>query len=250
MMRFQKRIAVLSDIHGNSLALKAVLDDINKREINSIVNLGDSLYGPLEPEKTAKILINLKIPSIRGNEDRILINPQDKEVKKNSTLSYVISGISSKTIQWLEKLSSVIEFEDMILFHGTLKNDLEYFFESVRESGISIKSNKDLLTQTSIFSQNIILCGHSHFPRSIHLKNGKFIVNPGSVGLQAYTDNNPYPHIIETGTPHARYCILHLNKRHSWSEYILVHYDWNKASELALGNGRHDWAKWLKYGKV
>jgi predicted phosphodiesterase len=241
---------VLSDIHGNNLALKAVLDDINKRQISSIVNLGDSLYGPLEPEDTAKILINSKIPSIRGNEDRILINPQDKDLKKNSTLSYVIGGISSKTFQWLEKLPSVIEYEDIILFHGTLKDDLEYFIENVLESGISIKNDKDLITQTSIFSQNIILCGHSHFPRSMHLKNGKFIVNPGSVGLQAYTDSFPYPHIIETGTPHARYCILHFNKKLSWSEHILVQYDWDIASELALANGRPDWAKWLKCGQV
>lgn len=250
MMRFQNRIAVLSDIHGNSLALKAVLDDINKREICSIVNLGDSLYGPLEPEETAKILINLKIPSIRGNEDRILINSQDKELKKNSTLSYVISGISSKTIQWLEKLSSIIKNDDMILFHGTPRNDLDYFIERVLENGISVKSNHELLKQTLMIDQNIILCGHSHFPRSIYLKNGKFIVNPGSVGLQAYTDNNPYPHTIETGTPHARYCILYWNENHSWLEEILVHYDWNKASSTALANGRPDWAKWLRYGRI
>ncbi|WP_369593419.1 metallophosphoesterase family protein [Lysinibacillus pakistanensis] len=45
------KIAVLSDIHGNKEALKTVLDDIQQRNIDSIYNLGDTLYGPLFPLK-------------------------------------------------------------------------------------------------------------------------------------------------------------------------------------------------------
>ncbi len=40
-------IAVISDIHGNRWALEAVLEDINRRGIKRIANLGDCLYGPL-----------------------------------------------------------------------------------------------------------------------------------------------------------------------------------------------------------
>ena len=39
--------AVLSDIHGNRWVLEAVLDDIRRRGIRDLVNLGDCLYGPL-----------------------------------------------------------------------------------------------------------------------------------------------------------------------------------------------------------
>jgi predicted phosphodiesterase len=49
-------VAVLSDIHGNRWALEAVLDDISRRGIRDMVNLGDSLYGPLDPGGTAQIV--------------------------------------------------------------------------------------------------------------------------------------------------------------------------------------------------
>jgi hypothetical protein len=45
-------LAVLADIHGNRWALEAVLADIRGRGIRAMVNLGDSLYGPLDPAGT------------------------------------------------------------------------------------------------------------------------------------------------------------------------------------------------------
>ena len=57
------KIAFLSDIHGNSWALKAVLNDIKQRGITEIYDLGDSLYGPLDPKGTFHLLLdwNIKI---------------------------------------------------------------------------------------------------------------------------------------------------------------------------------------------
>ncbi len=249
-MRFEKQIAVLSDIHGNSLALNAVIKDINNKEIPTIVNLGDSIYGPLDPAGTTEILINFKIPSICGNEDRILLNPSDEDLKNCPSLSYVQGLINSETIKWLNKLPKIIEYENMILFHGTPNNDSEYFIEKIDKNGVSIKNIDDLEEQTSSIDKDIILCGHSHVPRSIYLKNGKLIVNPGSVGLPAYTDSTPFLHVMETGTPHARYSIVSKHKDQWWIEDVSVPYDWNKAASIAAMNGRLDWAKWLKYGRI
>jgi predicted phosphodiesterase len=41
--------AVIADVHGNSFALEAVLEDIEQRGIQQIINLGDHLTGPLDP---------------------------------------------------------------------------------------------------------------------------------------------------------------------------------------------------------
>jgi hypothetical protein len=49
------RIAITSDIHGNKLVLEAVLNDIRSRGIIKILNLSDSLYGPLDPSGTADL---------------------------------------------------------------------------------------------------------------------------------------------------------------------------------------------------
>ncbi|MFX1379587.1 MAG: metallophosphoesterase family protein [Promethearchaeota archaeon] len=249
-MTIEKQLAVISDIHGNSFALKAVLEDIHNRKIHTIVNLGDSLYGPLDPVNTAEILMDLTIPSVCGNEDRILLFHSEDELEKNSSLSYVMDLIDSKIRKWLNKLQKIIEYDNMVLFHGTPNNDSEYFFEKVTKHGVKIKKNEELESLISSFNQELILCGHSHIPRSIYLQRGQLIINPGSIGLPAYVDSTPYPHIMENGVPHARYCIITKNKNQWYIENISVPYNWKKAASIALMNGRSDWAKWLQYGRV
>jgi predicted phosphodiesterase len=54
-MTTKKKIALLSDIHGNSWAFREVLTDIKNRGIETIINLGDSLYGPLDPKGTFEL---------------------------------------------------------------------------------------------------------------------------------------------------------------------------------------------------
>jgi hypothetical protein len=69
----------------------------------------------------------------------------------------------------------------------------------------------------------------------------KHIVNPGSVGLQAYTDDAPEPHAMECGSPHARYAVLS-RAGDQWSiEAVSLPYAWNKAAGAARRNGRNDW---------
>ncbi|TIT30318.1 MAG: metallophosphoesterase family protein, partial [Mesorhizobium sp.] len=74
------RIAVLADIHGNLLALDAVLDDLKHRGGADItVNLGDCVSGPLWPRETMERLQALKLPTVRGNHDRrVAQDPADE----------------------------------------------------------------------------------------------------------------------------------------------------------------------------
>ena len=60
------KLAAIADIHGNCTALQAVLADIAALGIAEVVNLGDHLSGPLEPGRTADLLIARGAPSIRG----------------------------------------------------------------------------------------------------------------------------------------------------------------------------------------
>jgi predicted phosphodiesterase len=57
------KIAVISDIHGNLAALEAVLADIGRRSPDLIVNLGDTVLGPLQPFETAERLMELGLPT-------------------------------------------------------------------------------------------------------------------------------------------------------------------------------------------
>lgn len=68
-----ERFAVISDIHGNSDALAAVLADIDALQIQTIINLGDHLSGPLAARETADMLMAREMICIRGNHDRWLV---------------------------------------------------------------------------------------------------------------------------------------------------------------------------------
>jgi predicted phosphodiesterase len=65
--------AAIADVHGNSAALEAVLADIATLGVRDIVNLGDHLSGRLEAQRTTDLLIARGFPSIRGDQDRVLV---------------------------------------------------------------------------------------------------------------------------------------------------------------------------------
>jgi hypothetical protein len=76
------------------------------------------------------------------------------------------------------------------------------------------------------------------------------IANPGSVGLQAYDDAHPWPHVVETGSPQARYAIVD-DAGGAWRVSLrTADYDFEPAARRAEANGRGDWADALRSGRV
>jgi hypothetical protein len=76
------------------------------------------------------------------------------------------------------------------------------------------------------------------------------IVNPGSVGIQAYEGHHPVPHTLEMGAPHARYAVLERTGSGWIAELIAVPYDWESAARLAERNRRPEWARALRTGYI
>lgn len=67
------RVAAIADVHGNHLALEAVIGDIRAQGIDAIVNLGDMASGPLDARRTMDRLMGLEAVHVLGNHDRWLI---------------------------------------------------------------------------------------------------------------------------------------------------------------------------------
>ena len=240
-------LAVLSDIHGNRWALEAVLKDIQERGIVNIVNLGDSLFGPLDPAGTADMLIKLNLPTVLGNEDRILI--EERNHASTPSLQYTLSQLNLSHQQWLSGLPKTRVYEDFFLCHGTPKHDDDYLTFKVSPDGLEPRPVDELLEVVADVGQHVILCGHDHTPRTLHLPNGKRIVNPGSVGLQAYWDEKPFTHEMETGDPLARYSII-THEHTEWNiQNIRLSYDYEAAATVAQKNGRPDWG-WLAANRM
>jgi hypothetical protein len=78
-----------------------------------------------------------------------------------------------------------------------------------------------------------MLCGHTHLRRTLRLSAGTLVVNPGSVGWPAYEDDLPYPHVMEAGTPHARYAIVD-DASGQWKvSFHAIDYEWDAAAQIA-----------------
>jgi predicted phosphodiesterase len=245
-----KTYAIISDIHGNSRAFKAVLDDIKSRKADRIINLGDHFFGPLEPEAIAGLLRQNEMLCISGNTDREILQSIDTDFTKDG-MDRVKSYLSEQSIAWLRTLPKT-ETCDGLFFvcHGTPESDDEYLLEKVTDKGVFVQNDEDLVSRTQHINERIILCGHSHVNRVIYLSNGKIILNPGSVGLPAYLGTGEYRFAMESMTPHAKYAIVQVDEGNINIEQVLVAYDWNAASDAALKNGNEKWSKYLLYGRM
>ncbi|MGG2066822.1 MULTISPECIES: metallophosphoesterase family protein [unclassified Bacillus (in: firmicutes)] len=240
------KIAIIADIHGNKDALQAVLTDINNRGIQSIYNLGDSLYGPLFPLETYDLLINQNIQSIKGNCDRILLEPNTS----NLTVQYVQNLLKDEHKTWISNLPNFLQTDDFYFCHGTPTSDEIYLLEEMNASGPVLKKTEDIMKLVSGIPQRLIFCAHTHIPRVIYLPNDKIIINPGSVGLPAYEDELPIYHKMESGSPFANYTIVTKQENDWMIEQLHIPYNQDRAINKSEKNGRLDWARALKTGRI
>ncbi|MBU0595934.1 metallophosphatase family protein [Candidatus Bipolaricaulota bacterium] len=245
------RLAILADIHGNARALDAVLADVSRRCVARVVNLGDGLYGPFDPRPVAEHLIEAGWPTVAGNEDRILVEAVDGSAASR-TARFTLDQLDDRHIEWLRVLPRTRDIEGIALaFHGTPNDDARCLLTHPTQDGsMRPVSEKEVAAELVGIDAPLILCAHDHMPRGVELADGRTVVNPGSVGCPAYSDDTPIPHAVENGTPHARYAIVTSDEGLAQAELVAVPFDWNAAADEARGNGFPDWSHWLRTGRV
>lgn len=243
------KIAALSDIHGNLFALEAVLEDVRDRGVDLTVNLGDILSGALLPSETADRLMALGLPTISGNHERQVLSGSSERIGDSDRHAH--ENITQSQRAWIEGLPSVLHpAEGVFMCHATPYNDVDCYLEDLIEGELRPAPMRRVEERSRGCDAPLILCGHSHIPRVVRLASGQLVVNPGSVGIQAYQGHHPGPHVVEIGSPHARYAILESTPRGWQAELIAVPYEWDAASAVARRNGREDWARALATGFV
>ncbi len=248
------KIAILADVHGNRWALEAVLADTSRRGITTILNLGDSVYGSLDPAGSADLLMRHCTVSMSGNQDRIVHNP-DETTRQGADFHFVSAQLSSAQlssaqIDWLRTQPAIYRHGDIFCCHGTPSSDEIYLLEDVTKHGVFLRSTESILELLKGIKAEVIVCGHSHVARTVWLPNGQLLVNPGSVGIPAYDHDVPFPHVMESGSPHARYAVLTQTSAGWQVEQIAVPYDWHAAATVARQHGRPDRAGWIETGRA
>ncbi|MBN1273452.1 MAG: metallophosphoesterase family protein [Candidatus Aminicenantes bacterium] len=244
------KIAALSDIHSNVFALEAVINDAEKSGVELMLNLGDILYGPIAPKATYDMLKGLNFIAIRGNEDRRIYEATQEEIETNPTMQFIRDDLGDVPLIWLKSLPFDKQInDDIYICHGTPADDSEYLLEDVGTGIPRLRSDRDIVSLLKGQSSPLVICGHTHLPRTVMLESGQLIINPGSVGLPAYTDDKPVFHVMENFSPHASYAVIEENGK-SWTiQQLKVPYDYKKAAEEARKHQREDWAHFLTTGR-
>jgi predicted phosphodiesterase len=252
------RIAVLSDVHGNAPALAAVLAAIDADEVDLVLNLGDIISGAVDPRGTLDLLATRPdIVTVRGNHERQVLTLPYEEM---GTVDRIASGVLADADRaWLGSLPLTVEpVPGVLAFHAVPDDDATYLTQTVvgpteeYPSGVREATDDELVERlgAAYGTRGLYLCGHTHQARIRPLPDGSLLVNPGSVGWPAYSDEAPLPHRVEVGAPEARYAILS-EGAHGWTAQLLaVPYDHEAAAASAERLGRPDIAHVLRTGRL
>jgi predicted phosphodiesterase len=244
------RFAAIADVHGNYLALEAVIADIRAHGIDAIVNLGDMASGPLDTRRTMDALMGLDAVHVLGNHDRYLIDRPPEKMGSWDRPAH--AQLDQSHLDWLRAVPPTRIYRDQVfLCHATPAHDETYWLETVEPGGTVRMSSLQAIEKVAEgISQPLILCGHTHVARVVRLRDGRMIVNPGSVGSPGYRDTHPYPHVIEAGTPDARYAILELTDGNWCVTFRHVPYDHEAMAALARQNSQQELASALATGWI
>lgn len=246
------RIALVSDIHGNLAALEAVAADIRRRGADQVVNLGDNLSGPLLPRETAQWLMASDWLSLAGNHERQVLQLHPGHGGPSDV--YAHSQLGEAELAWMRTLSHSTRLDDdVLLCHGSPRSDHEYLLETLDGDTVRAATPAEITERLAGQSAPLIACGHTHVPRQVRMSAGEqtmLLINPGSVGLQAYSDDHPVVHQVANGSPDARYAIVDRTAEGWQPEFFGVPYPHESMAVLAEQRGRPEWAFALRTGTM
>jgi putative phosphoesterase len=186
------KIAVISDLHGNSLALDAVLGDISTENADEIWCCGDLAMAGYDPNYVIEKIKTLKVRSIFGNTDWMILNYDEnllgQTLSAASAMGYALQNdvkiITPENKEFLRSLpqNETIELmgKKFFLCHGSPRRVDENIFP---DTPLDVVEKMCESTDA-----DVIFCGHTHIPCGFQLNSGKSVVNVGSVGRPMQDD--------------------------------------------------------------
>ncbi len=177
------RIAVISDIHGNQVALEAVLDDLHKRPaVDQIIIAGDLCLNGPRPKQVLDTLRALNCPVIQGNVDyEVVSEAPDKGAKKRSVIAWTREQIGQEGIDYLAALphSYLVnnpQGEDALVVHANPLNQEDAIFPTSPDSTL------EQLLGSLAPTIGALAFGHVHIAYIRHWRH-LLLVDVGSCGL-------------------------------------------------------------------
>lgn len=170
-------IALISDIHGNFVALQEVLAAIDSLGITNIYCLGDIVGYYPQVNEVCDELRRRKVNCVIGNHDWYMLADSfcARSQTVNDALAYQKKIISTDNIAWLKSLPVHLEYNGLKMVHGGWNDPIDEYLEPTKEYFDQVGG--------SFFAS-----GHKHVQRLEDYGN-KVYCNPGSVGQPRDGDN-------------------------------------------------------------
>ncbi len=165
-------IALISDVHGNDVALEACLRDMKSFRVEGIYNLGDVFgYGP-NPDRCLEVLLNVCAGSVLGNHDHYIASSTDCPRSRSANIALEIqrSRVSQSSLEALRALPVALDLEHprLSMRHGGWNDALEEYVAPTDE-------------YFSLMPAGFYFSGHTHVP-CVRDFGSVLYCNPGSVG--------------------------------------------------------------------
>ncbi len=204
------KIAVISDIHGNFVALDAVLGDLEGRGAEQVVCLGDAIQGGPQPAQVTSELRRMACPVVMGNADAWLLTGTetgDEEIsadrmrKMQAIREWSLSQLSAEDKSFISAFLPTVTISldpsrALLCFHGSPRS-----FDDVILPWAAEEQFQKYLSE---YSGNILTGGHTHL-QQVRRIGDHFFFNPGSVGFSY--------HPIQADGP---------TRADGWAEYALL----------------------------
>ncbi|OGV56620.1 MAG: hypothetical protein A2X49_08520 [Lentisphaerae bacterium GWF2_52_8] len=191
------RYAIVSDIHSNRQAFKAVLSDISGQRIDEVISLGDLVgYGP-SPKEVLLLAKENVTHFVMGNHDAAICGkfPTEQFIDTARTIiEWTGKKLDRYAVKFLASMPFLHEDEGFACTHGSFVDPMEFGYTC---------SDEEAKEAFDVRKEQILFVGHSHLPGmhitgksgkvywlkpedfggDFKLENGKrYIVNVGSVG--------------------------------------------------------------------
>jgi predicted phosphodiesterase len=178
------RTAVFSDIHGNCVALNAVLADIASANVDQTVCLGDAIQGGPQPTETVERLRALGCPIVMGNADDWLLTAKNTgseavTEKQIAVREWQLSRLSEADRAFIATFQPTVELplddgRTLLCFHGSPTSFNDVILPDM--------PNDDFKAMLGPYAGRALCGGHTHM-QQVRRLGPLFFFNPGSVGV-------------------------------------------------------------------
>ena len=226
------KVAVFSDVHGNAVALEAVLADIERHGVAQMVYGGDLAFGGPTPEACVARIRALGIPCVRGNTDEWFAtgSAAQPDVLRDALGRWVHDTLSAASREFLRTLPFEHRVDDLLIVHATPWSVSDLVPRDADQTVL-----RRVLTEARAAA---VVYGHIHMGWIGQVPGMGLVVNTGSVGF-------PFD-----GDPHASYAVLTRGPAGWTAELHRVAYDLDRAAVFPPDHpAAARWATMMRTGR-